>query len=195
MLGFRLDGWDYATFAALFVVDAAFIVLLYLILGLPGRLAIARNHPEAEAGQLDGLARLPRRRPLGAGVDLGPEADLRGRHSGSSAGTTTRNRSGDRPSHRKAGPLGGSAASAATCATGRKPRNRRRNRTAPAGPGPNIAGQPGNGRSAQTPAARDSLISGCRTEFWPDMSRLRKRTPITLPRTGGVRQLPAVVRQ
>ena len=34
------------------VIGIAFVVLLYVILGLPGRLAIARNHPEAEAVNL-----------------------------------------------------------------------------------------------------------------------------------------------
>ncbi len=52
MLGFQLDAWDYMTFVALAVIGVAFIVLLYLILGLPGRLAIARHHPEAEAVNL-----------------------------------------------------------------------------------------------------------------------------------------------
>src|SRR5712691_12911964 len=54
LLGFRLDAWDYATFASLFVVSAAFIVLIYLILGLPGRIAVARHHPEAEAVNIMG---------------------------------------------------------------------------------------------------------------------------------------------
>jgi hypothetical protein len=54
MLGFQLDAWDYATFAALFVVGAAFVSLLILMLGLPGRIAIARKHPEAEAVSMMG---------------------------------------------------------------------------------------------------------------------------------------------
>lgn len=54
MLGFALDGWDYATFAALFIIGAGFVVLLYLILGLPGRIAIARRHPDAEAVNMMG---------------------------------------------------------------------------------------------------------------------------------------------
>lgn len=54
LLGFQLDAWDYATFASLFVIGAAFIVLIYLILGLPGRIAIARRHPEAEAVNMMG---------------------------------------------------------------------------------------------------------------------------------------------
>jgi len=54
MFGFQLDVWDYITFASLAVVGAAFIVLLYLILGLPGRIAIARHHPEADAVNMMG---------------------------------------------------------------------------------------------------------------------------------------------
>lgn len=54
VLGFPLDAWDYATFASLFVIGAAFIVLIYLILGLPGRIAIARRHPEAEVVNMMG---------------------------------------------------------------------------------------------------------------------------------------------
>jgi hypothetical protein len=54
LLGFHLDGWDYATFATLFIIGAAAIGLAVFILGLPGRIAIARNHPEAEAVNLMG---------------------------------------------------------------------------------------------------------------------------------------------
>jgi hypothetical protein len=54
LLGFRLDGWDYATFAALVIVGAGILILLYVILGLPGRIAIARHHPEAEAVNIMG---------------------------------------------------------------------------------------------------------------------------------------------
>ena len=53
-LGFKLDGWDFATFGALFVVGAGFVTMLILILGLPGRIAIARKHPEAEAVNMMG---------------------------------------------------------------------------------------------------------------------------------------------
>ncbi len=49
MLGFQLDFWDYVTFAALFVIGVAFLGVLIFLLGLPGRIAIARNHPEADA--------------------------------------------------------------------------------------------------------------------------------------------------
>ena len=49
MLGFHVSGWDYLTFLALFIIGVAFLALAIFILGLPGRIAIARNHPEADA--------------------------------------------------------------------------------------------------------------------------------------------------
>jgi len=49
MLGFSLDFWDYATFAALFFVTAVGLAFAVFVLGLPGRIAIARNHPDADA--------------------------------------------------------------------------------------------------------------------------------------------------
>jgi len=55
MLGFSIDLWDYLTFLALFAVVGVFLWVLVLILGLPGRIAIARNHPDAEAINLMGL--------------------------------------------------------------------------------------------------------------------------------------------
>lgn len=58
LLGFELGFWDYATFlsAALLVLFAvAFAVWLA---GLPGRIALARKHPEAEAVKLLGWAGL-----------------------------------------------------------------------------------------------------------------------------------------
>jgi hypothetical protein len=54
LLGFQLDGWDYATFASLFVITAAVLTAAVVILGLPGRIAIARKHPEADAVYLMG---------------------------------------------------------------------------------------------------------------------------------------------
>jgi hypothetical protein len=56
MLGFELDFWDYITFAALMILGAAFIIALVFILGLPGRIAIARKHPDAEAVNIMGWA-------------------------------------------------------------------------------------------------------------------------------------------
>ena len=56
MLGFSLDLWDYATFVAIFVLAAAAIAALVFLAGLPGRIAIARGHPEAEAVKIMGWA-------------------------------------------------------------------------------------------------------------------------------------------
>jgi|SRR5438876_1208175 len=54
LLGFAIGFWDYVTFLALFVLVAAGLALAVFVLGLPGRIAIARNHPEAEAVYLMG---------------------------------------------------------------------------------------------------------------------------------------------
>jgi hypothetical protein len=54
LLGFQLDFWDYATFATLAIIGASFMALIYLVLGLPGRIAVARRHPEAEAVSIMG---------------------------------------------------------------------------------------------------------------------------------------------
>ena len=54
LLGFSIGFWDYVTFLSLAVLVAAGLGLAVFILGLPGRIAIARNHPEAEAVYLMG---------------------------------------------------------------------------------------------------------------------------------------------
>jgi hypothetical protein len=54
MLGFDLDLWDYLTFAAILALAAAFVAVAVFVLGLPGRIAIARKHPDAEAINLMG---------------------------------------------------------------------------------------------------------------------------------------------
>ena len=54
MLGFKIGFWDYITFASLAVIVFGFILFLILILGLPGKIAIARKHPEADAVKLMG---------------------------------------------------------------------------------------------------------------------------------------------
>lgn len=53
-MGFELDVWDYITFAALAFIGVVFLGVLIFILGLPGRIAIARRHPEADAVYLMG---------------------------------------------------------------------------------------------------------------------------------------------
>jgi hypothetical protein len=59
MLGFELDFWDYATFAIAALAGAA-VILVYIWIAelFPGRIALARGHPEAEAVKLMGRAGL-----------------------------------------------------------------------------------------------------------------------------------------
>jgi hypothetical protein len=52
LLGFHIGFWDYVTFAAMFVIVSAALSAAIFILGLPGRIAIARKHPEADAVNL-----------------------------------------------------------------------------------------------------------------------------------------------
>jgi Protein of unknown function (DUF3302) len=54
LLGFSLDFWDYATFLSLSFLVAVGLGFVVFMLGLPGRIAIARHHPEAEAVYLMG---------------------------------------------------------------------------------------------------------------------------------------------
>lgn len=58
MLGFELDFWDYATFATLALSVLALGFLWLFLAGLPGRIAIERKHPEAEAVKYLGYAGL-----------------------------------------------------------------------------------------------------------------------------------------
>ncbi len=50
----KLGFWDYVTFLCFFGVGVGFVALLVLLLGLPGRIAHARRHPEAEAVNMMG---------------------------------------------------------------------------------------------------------------------------------------------
>src|SRR5271154_5679125 len=63
MLGFKLDAWDYVTFAVVVALGGAFLAVAVFILGWPGRIAIARKHPDADAinimGYLGFLAVVP----------------------------------------------------------------------------------------------------------------------------------------
>jgi hypothetical protein len=54
LLGFHVGFWDYVTFGAIAVIVMSFLALAVFILGLPGRIAIARKHPEADAVYLMG---------------------------------------------------------------------------------------------------------------------------------------------
>ena len=57
-MGFELDIWDYLTFLTLFLVVVTVVACWVWLAGLPGRIAIARKHPEAEAVKLLGWAGL-----------------------------------------------------------------------------------------------------------------------------------------
>src|SRR5664279_567298 len=63
MLGFELNFWDYLTFLVVFAMVAAVLSVAVFVLGLPGRIAIARKHPDADAismmGWLGFLAIVP----------------------------------------------------------------------------------------------------------------------------------------
>ena len=54
LLGFQIGFWDYATFMVLAILVGAGLGVAVFVLGLPGRIAISRNHPEAEAVYLMG---------------------------------------------------------------------------------------------------------------------------------------------
>jgi hypothetical protein len=56
MLGSEITFWDYMTFLAAALAGLAVIVILLWIAGLPGQIAIARKHPEAEAVKIMGYA-------------------------------------------------------------------------------------------------------------------------------------------
>jgi len=58
MLGFELDFWDYVTFATATLAGIAALLIFVFFAGLPGRIALARKHPEAEAVKLLGWAGL-----------------------------------------------------------------------------------------------------------------------------------------
>jgi hypothetical protein len=50
----HLTPWDYLTFVVFFIIAAGGVALAVVVLGLPGRIAIARKHPDAEAVNLMG---------------------------------------------------------------------------------------------------------------------------------------------
>jgi hypothetical protein len=56
LLGFKVDGWDYVTFAVLALLVLAGLISLVWLAGLPGRIAIQRKHPDAEAVKMMGYA-------------------------------------------------------------------------------------------------------------------------------------------
>lgn len=54
LLGQPLEYYDYLTFAALLLLLLAVMGLFLFLMGLPGRIAIKRNHPHAEAVKIMG---------------------------------------------------------------------------------------------------------------------------------------------
>jgi hypothetical protein len=56
MLGFEITGWDIITFVVLMVCAVLFLWFIVWLAGLPGRIAIARKHPDAEAVKVMGYA-------------------------------------------------------------------------------------------------------------------------------------------
>ncbi len=54
MLGFSLNFWDYLTFLVIFALVGAFLAIAVFVLGLPGRIAIARKHPDVDAVNMMG---------------------------------------------------------------------------------------------------------------------------------------------
>lgn len=54
LLGRPLDTYDYMTFAALVLLLVAVMAVVLFIMGLPGRIALKRHHPHAEAVKLMG---------------------------------------------------------------------------------------------------------------------------------------------
>jgi len=58
MFGITLDIWDYLTFLTFFLTAVSAVAFWVWLAGLPGRIAIARKHPDAEAVNLMGWAGL-----------------------------------------------------------------------------------------------------------------------------------------
>ncbi len=56
MLGFEITFWDYLTFLTLVLAGVSVMVILLFIAGLPGKIAISRKHPDAEAVKIMGYA-------------------------------------------------------------------------------------------------------------------------------------------
>ena len=72
MLGFDLDIWDYLTFLVLTIAGLGVLVALVWLAGLPGRIAIARNHPLMGS---DHLVLVPvGRSPMGPRSYIAPKA-------------------------------------------------------------------------------------------------------------------------
>ena len=104
MLGFELDFWDYATFATVALAGLAGVLIYIWIAGLPGRIALARNHPEAEAVKIMGWAGSAADHPaVDPGLHLGVQAHRHRRHPALSEGRGQGARRGRESSEGSAG--------------------------------------------------------------------------------------------
>jgi len=56
MLGFEITFWDWVTFVTAIAAGVVGVVIVLWIAGLPGQIAIARKHPDAEAVKIMGYA-------------------------------------------------------------------------------------------------------------------------------------------
>jgi len=56
LLGFKVTFWDFVTFGVLFLCIAIGLTFVVWVAGMPGRIAIARKHPDAEAVKIMGYA-------------------------------------------------------------------------------------------------------------------------------------------
>ena len=54
LLAVEVGFWDYVTFGVLFVCVVLFLWFIVWLAGLPGHIAIARKHPDAEAVKIMG---------------------------------------------------------------------------------------------------------------------------------------------
>ncbi|WP_371171060.1 DUF3302 domain-containing protein [Aliiroseovarius sp. 2305UL8-7] len=54
LLGRPLDYYDYLTFGALLLILLAVMGVILFLMGLPGKIAIKRNHPHAESVRMMG---------------------------------------------------------------------------------------------------------------------------------------------
>ena len=74
LLGFDIDFWDYVTFVTILLLVVAGVVVYCWLAGLPGRIAIARKHPDAEAVKLLGGLACFRRSTRGSRRSSGPSS-------------------------------------------------------------------------------------------------------------------------
>ena len=88
LLGFEIDFWDYVTFAALTLLLVVGLLVYCWFAGLPGRIAIARKHPEAEAVWIASCPAPWKRAQRNGGRCASTRNFMSGRDVGSSTGAS-----------------------------------------------------------------------------------------------------------